>query len=116
MPSAEDGSERKPLLSSNSESSTIVKRSSQAGYGAGSSSSGTPAEGAAPQALGFSGFDFRRKMLLLFLCVAGLLAALSVSILTPFFPREVCFASFILKYTRMRVVSLVAHGSKIRKV
>ena len=111
MSSADDGSERKPLLSAGNESSTIGKRSSlkkRPGYGAdgeGSSSGGgegTPAEDAPPaQLTGFAAFDMRRKILLLFLCLAGLLAALSVSILTPFFPREVCFVFVV------RVVSNV---------
>lgn len=39
--------------------------------------------------ISFSQIDRRRKILLLFLCISGMLGALSVSILTPFFPEEV---------------------------
>lgn len=103
MSSADDGAgERKPLnAAATNESSTVGRRSilskkSAGGYGAGGESSssgggeGTPIEASPAPVTGFAAFDMRRKVLLLFLCIAGLLAALSVSILTPFFPREVC--------------------------
>ena len=45
--------------------------------------------GKAEHNIGWSQIDRRRKILLLFLCVSGMLGALSVSILTPFFPEEV---------------------------